>query len=102
MPKEPTPEEVAEVKGSLVLEFGATWCPICQHARPLIDQALTQHPDVRHLTIEDGKGKRLGRSFGVKLWPTLVFLADGHEVSRIVRPTSVQAVTDGLRALTST
>lgn len=98
---EPTPEEVAASKGALVLEFGATWCPICQNARPLIDRALAQYPDVRHLSIEDGKGKRLGRSFAVKLWPTLIYLTDGREVARVVRPTTLQDVTDGLRKLPS-
>lgn len=101
LPTEPTPEEVAASKGALVLEFGATWCPICQNARPLIDRALAQYSDVRHLSIEDGKGKRLGRSFAVKLWPTLIYLSDGREVARVVRPTTLQAVTDGLRKLPS-
>ena len=32
------------------------------------------------------KGKRLGRTFGVKLWPTLIVMVDGHEAARLVRP----------------
>jgi len=83
---EPTRSEIDELRGRTVLEFGASWCPICQHARPLIDRALAEHPSVRHLWIEDGKGKPLGRSFRVKLWPTLVFLQDGRELARVVRP----------------
>ncbi len=73
--------------GPVVLEFGADWCPICQGARGTIDGALARHPGVRHVRIEDGKGRPLGRSFGVKLWPTLIFLRDGAEVQRVVRPT---------------
>lgn len=88
MASEPTREEIAALPGTTVLEFGATWCGICQGARPLIDAALAAHPEVRHLRVEDGKGKPLGRAFGVKLWPTLVFLRDGHEVTRRVRPSS--------------
>jgi len=83
---EPTRSEIDELRGRTVLEFGASWCPICQHARPLIDRALAEHSNVRHLWIEDGKGKPLGRSFRVKLWPTLVFLRDGRELARVVRP----------------
>jgi thioredoxin 1 len=44
---------------------------------------------VRHVKIEDASGKRLGRSFKVKLWPTLISLVDGREVARVVRPRSV-------------
>lgn len=74
--------------GEVVLEFGASWCPICQAARPLIERALSEHAGVRHVRIEDGKGEPLGRSFHIKLWPTLVFLRDGTEVARVVRPTA--------------
>jgi thioredoxin 1 len=84
--------EVDAWRGTTVLEFGASWCPICQGARPLIDAALAKRPGVRHEWIEDGSGKPLGRSFGVKLWPTLVVLRDGIEVARVVRPRTEAAV----------
>jgi len=85
--------------GAAVLEFGASWCGFCQAARPLFQQAHAGHSHVRHLQIEDGKGKRLGRTFGVKLWPTFVFLRDGKEVARLVRPRSVEQLQDAFRLL---
>lgn len=85
---EPTRDAIDAMTGVVALEFGASWCGFCQGARPLIDRALAAHPDVQHLWVEDGKGKRLGRSFGVKLWPTLVLLRDGQEVARVVRPSA--------------
>lgn len=83
---EPTRSEVDALPGATVLEFGASWCPICQAARSLIDRARAASPNAGHRWIEDGKGKPLGRSFRVKLWPTLIFLRDGREVARVVRP----------------
>lgn len=83
---EPTRDAVDAMKGPAVLEFGANWCPICQGAQPLIRDALSGYPEVDHLKVEDGKGKPLGRSYKVKLWPTLVFLKDGREIARLVRP----------------
>jgi thioredoxin 1 len=59
-------------------------------------EALAAHPGVRHLKVADGSGKRLGRSFGVKLWPTLVFLKNGEETARLVRPPGVKEITDAL------
>jgi len=47
---------------------------------------------VRHIKVEDASGRPLGRSFGVKRWPTLVFLAGGREVARVVRPTDASAI----------
>jgi len=91
---EPTREEVDAMRGTVVLEFGASWCPHCQLARPLVDAELAQRADVTHFWIEDGRGKRLGRSFGVKLWPTLVVMRDGQEVARVVRPRSAREISE--------
>ena|SRR5688572_13889191 len=99
MSAEPTRDEVDAMAGKVVLEFGAGWCSICQGARPLIDRALAEHGDVRHRWIEDGKGKPLGRSFRVKLWPTLIFLRDGQEVGRVVRPTNAAELTEAFQSL---
>lgn len=83
---EPGRAQIDALPGAVVLEFGTGWCGFCRGAQPLIAAAFDVHPEVRHLKIEDGSGRRLGRSFGIKLWPTLVFLRDGQEVARVVRP----------------
>ena len=88
--------EVDALSGPAVLEFGTSWCGYCQAARPLISSALSAFPQVRHLKFEDGKGRPLGRSFRVKLWPTLIFLQDGAEVARVVRPTSQNEIDQAL------
>ena len=79
-----------------MIEFGAPWCSYCRAAQPLIAEALGNHPWVVHLKIEDGKGRRLGRSFRVTLWPTLVFLKNGKEITRLVRPAHAAAIRDAL------
>jgi len=84
--KEPRREEVDSLAGATLLEFGSPWCGYCRRAQPLLASALAAHPGVRHLKIADASRRRLGRSFDVKLWPTLVFLRDGKEVARLVRP----------------
>lgn len=93
--------DVDALPGATVLEFGANWCGICQGATPAIAAALgASPPGLRHLRVEDGPGRPLGRSYRVKLWPTLVLLQDGHEVARVVRPQASQEVSDALAALT--
>jgi thioredoxin 1 len=88
----PSLSEVQALPGLVLLEFGTEWCGHCRAAQPLIAQALaTLTPTPwQHLKIEDGPGRPLGRSYRVKLWPTLVVLRDGQEVARLVRPASVQ------------
>jgi thioredoxin 1 len=82
-----------------VLEFGTAWCGYCRAAQPRIDAALAQHAHVKHLKIEDGSGRPLGRSFGVKLWPTLIFIRDGKEVARLVRPTDEASIARALEQI---
>ncbi|TAK38050.1 MAG: thioredoxin [Lysobacteraceae bacterium] len=85
-PQAPDRMEVERWPGPAVLEFGTNWCGYCRAAQPLVERAFQDHPGVRHVRVEDGPGRVLGRSFRVKLWPTLVFLLDGEEVARVVRP----------------
>jgi thioredoxin 1 len=94
---DPTREDIDATTGLVALEFGTGWCGFCQAARPLIDAALAGS-DARHISVEDGKGRKLGRTFGVKLWPTVIVLRDGREVARVVRPTSEAEVRTALAA----
>jgi thioredoxin 1 len=95
---EPTRAEVDALKGAVLLEFGAVWCGYCRAIQPRLAALLRAHPDVQHIQIEDGPGQPLGRSFQVKLWPTLVFLRDGKVLRQAVRP-GEHEMAEGFEAL---
>lgn len=97
--QEPSRAEVDTLPGHTVIEFGTPWCPHCLGAQPLIEAALSPRADICHIKVEDGPGKPLGRSYRIKLWPTLVVLKDGQEVARVVRPTDAAAIAAALAPL---
>ena len=97
---QPDRAAVDALPGATVVEFGTNWCGYCRAAQRPLETALAEHPEVRVIKVEDGKGRPLGRSFRVKLWPSLIFLRDGEEVGRLIRPNKAQPIADALRDLT--
>lgn len=100
MAEAPAREAVDAMSGPVVLEFGTPWCGWCRGAQPLIRAALARHEGVKHIKVEDGPGRPLGRSFRVKLWPTLVFMKDGREIARVTRPADGAPIESALAQIT--
>ena len=96
---EPTRAEIDRLDGPTVLEFGSPWCGYCRAAQLLLASAFAGHPRVRHVKIADASGRPLGRSFRIKLWPTLVFLSNGRETTRLVRPEDADSIRHALSTI---
>ena len=61
---EPSRAEIDALQEATVVEFGAPWCGHRNAAQPLIATAFTNYPGIRHVKIEDGPGRALGRESG--------------------------------------
>jgi thioredoxin 1 len=92
----PSRAELDAFPGATLVEFGTNWCGYCRAAQPLLTTAMETHGELRHIKVEDGPGRALGRSFRVKLWPTMIFMRDGQEVSRLVRPDDAGSIEQAL------
>ena len=86
----PTRDQVDAMTGSVLLEFGTEWCGFCRAGAPHVAALLAERPEVRHIRVSDGPGQPLGRSFGVRLWPSFVFLEDGKVVRQLARPSRAE------------
>jgi thioredoxin 1 len=86
----PTRQEIDQGTGPVVLEFGTSWCGICRALAPRVAELFDRHPEVKHVKVEDGPGRPLGRSFQVRLWPSLVFLRDGRVLRQLARPSHAE------------
>lgn len=95
---EPAREEIDRLPGPVLLEFGTGWCEFCRAIQHPLETLLASFPQVHHIKVEDGKGRPLGRSFRVKLWPNFVFLRDGQVVAQLARP-EPDEIRRGLEAL---
>jgi thioredoxin 1 len=93
---QPERSAIDAMPGVVALDFGTNWCGYCRSAEPHIDRALAGAQAVQHIKVEDGPGRLLGRSFRVKLWPTVVVLKDGQEIARVVRPVDAGEVRSAL------
>lgn len=101
LPEEtPTREDVDRMGGQVLVEFGTDWCGHCRALAPQVARLLAAHPQVRHVKVEDGPGRPLGRSFQVRLWPNLVFMKDGVVARQLARP-SHQELREGFAAIAS-
>ncbi|UCE32738.1 MAG: thioredoxin family protein [Burkholderiales bacterium] len=96
---EPGRAEVDARAGPVLLEFGSARCGHCRAAQPLIEAAVAAHPGIERIRVEDGPGRPLGRSFRVKLWPTLIFMRDGREIERLVRPQRTEVIAAALERI---
>jgi len=94
----PARQELDVLAGATVLEFGTNWCGHCMASQAPLAQALAaaSGAPLQHFKIEDGPGRPLGRSYRVKLWPTLIFLQDGKELARLVRPLQAEPIAEAL------
>jgi len=88
---QPERSAIDALPGTVVLDFGANWCGYCLAAEPLIREGV-HDSGAKHVKVEDGPGRPLGRSFRIKLWPTVVVMKNGQEVARVVRPVSSDEV----------
>lgn len=83
-----TRTDLEALEDTMIIEFGTDWCPHCQAIQPALKELLEDKVEISHLKIEDGKGRPLGRSFAVKLWPNFVFLKEGQLVEQLARPST--------------
>lgn len=73
-------KEVAEYKGTVLLDFWAVWCGPCRMLSPIVDEIAEERTDIKVGKVNVDDQMELARIFKVMNIPTLVVIKDGEVV----------------------
>ena len=74
--------EVLEAKGTVLVDFWASWCGPCKMIGPIIDQIAEERGDVKVGKINVDEEQELAVQFKVMSIPTLMVFKDGKVVNQ--------------------
>ncbi len=77
-------EKVTEVKGTVLVDFFATWCGPCKMIAAAVEQLSGDYEGkaaVYKLDVDEAQ--EIAQEYGIMSIPTLVFFKDGKETERI-------------------
>lgn len=90
-------EKVAEAKGTVLVDFFATWCGPCKMVAPAVEQLAADYEGkaaVYKLDVDEAQ--EIAMEYQVMSIPTLVFFKDGQETERIRGAVSKAELTDAM------
>lgn len=76
-------EKLNNEKGTVLVEFYASWCPHCQRMMPVVDDIkalVAGQAEVYQFDIDENS--QLAERFGVESIPTFIVFKDGRETWR--------------------
>ena len=80
-------EKVMNFKGTVLLDFWATWCGPCRMMSPVVEEIAADHPEILVGKVNVDEEESLYAQFKIFSIPTFIVLKDGK----------VQAQTAGAR-----
>ena len=84
--------EVTEFKGTVLVDFWASWCMPCKMLSPVVDEVAEEVTSVKVAKVNVDEQQSLAARFDVMSIPTLIVFKDGKEVRRSVGVMPKEAV----------
>ena len=84
--------EVTEFKGTVLVDFWASWCMPCKMLSPVVDEVAEEVTSVKVAKVNVDEQQSLAARFNVMSIPTLIVFKDGKEVRRSVGVIPKEAV----------
>ena len=92
--------EVLEAKGTVLIDFWATWCGPCRKIGPIISELANEYDGklvVGKCNIEDNDD--IAMQFGVRSIPTVLFFKGGQLVDKFVGAATKDKFEEKFKAL---
>ena len=84
--------EVEEFKGTVLVDFWASWCMPCKMLSPVVDEVAEEVTSAKVAKVNVDEQQSLAARFDVMSIPTLIVFKDGKEVRRSVGVMPKEAV----------
>ena len=82
--KENFEQEVMQEKGTVLVDFWASWCGPCKMMSPVIDELAASRPNIKVCKINIDDETELAIRHGVMSVPTLMVVKNGEIVTTAI------------------
>ena len=90
-------EKVEDTKGTVLVDFFATWCGPCKMVAPAVEQLAEEYEGKAAVyKVDVDEAQEIGMKYKIMSIPTLVFFKDGQEVERIRGAVSRMELADAM------
>lgn len=90
-------KEVIEEKGTVLVDFWASWCMPCRMLSPVVDAVAEEVSGVKVAKVNVDEQQSLAERYNVMSIPTLLVFKDGKETDRSVGVVPKEAILNLLK-----
>lgn len=76
--------EVLEAKGTVIVDFFATWCSPCKALLPILDEVVSEDANKKVVKVDIDDCPEIAAQYRIMTVPTLLVFKDGEIVDKSV------------------